>query len=63
MIHISGCICRFALGFCRNKKERTETLYQSFSPFMANPVDSDTVDDAPNRVQRRVHCTLSVSGV
>ena len=31
---IPGCICRFALGFCKNKKERTETLYQSFSPFM-----------------------------
>ena len=30
----NGCICRFALGFCKNKKKRTETLYQSFSPFM-----------------------------
>ena len=29
-----GCICRFALGFCKNIKKRTETLYQSFSPFM-----------------------------
>ena len=35
IIHISGCICRFAFGFCKNKKERTETLYQSFSPFMS----------------------------
>ena len=34
MIHNPGCICRFALGFYKNKKERTETLYQSFSPFM-----------------------------
>ena len=34
-IHNSGCICRFALEFCNYKKERTETLYQSFSPFMA----------------------------
>ena len=34
IIHISGCICRFALGFCKNIKKRTETLYQSFSPFM-----------------------------
>ena len=33
-IHNSGCICRFALEFCNYKKERTETLYQSFSPFM-----------------------------
>ena len=33
-IHIPGCICRFVLGFCKNKKKRTETLYQSFSPFM-----------------------------
>ena len=30
----SGCICRFELEFCKNKKERAETLYQSFSPFM-----------------------------
>ena len=34
IIHFSRCICRFALGFCKNKKERTETLYHSFSPFM-----------------------------
>ena len=34
IIHNPGCICRFALGFCNYKKERTETLYQSFSPFM-----------------------------
>ena len=33
-IHIPGCICRLALGFCKNIKKRTETLYQSFSPFM-----------------------------
>ena len=33
-VQYSGCICRFALGFCKNKKKRTETLYQSFSPFM-----------------------------
>ena len=36
-IHNSGCICRFALEFCNYKKERTETLYQSFSPFMVEP--------------------------
>ena len=34
IIHIPGCICHFALGFCKNIKKRTETLYQSFSPFM-----------------------------
>lgn len=34
IIHIPGGICRFALGFCKNIKKRTETLYQSFSPFM-----------------------------
>ena len=34
IIHIPGRICHFALGFCKNKKKRTETLYQSFSPFM-----------------------------
>ena len=33
-LQYSGCICRFALEFCNYKKERTETLYQSFSPFM-----------------------------
>lgn len=33
-LHIPGCIYRFALGFCKNIKKRTETLYQSFSPFM-----------------------------
>ena len=54
-IHNSGCICRFALEFCNYKKERTETLYQSFSPFMANLADYDTRDDAPCTVQQRVH--------
>ena len=34
LMQIPGCICRFALGFCKNIKKRTETLYQSFSPFM-----------------------------
>ena len=34
IIHIPGCICHFALGFCKNIKKRTETLHQSFSPFM-----------------------------
>ena len=43
IIHISGRICRFALGFCKNKKERTETLYQSFSPFMWNDSRNDTI--------------------
>ena len=32
---IPGGISRFALGFCKNKKKRAETLYQSFSPFMS----------------------------
>ena len=36
-MQIPGCICRFALGFCKNIKKRTETLYQSFSPFMEVP--------------------------
>ena len=43
IIHNPGCICRFALGFCRNKKKRTETLYQSFSPFMWNDSKNDTI--------------------
>ena len=34
LMQIPGCICRFALGFCKNIKKRTETLHQSFSPFM-----------------------------
>lgn len=40
IIHISGCICHFALGFCKNIKKRTETLYQSFSPFMVRPSEN-----------------------
>ena len=32
--HTKRRLCRFALGFCKNKKKRTETLYQSFSPFV-----------------------------
>ena len=32
--HIPGCICRFTLGISKSIKKRTETLYQSFSPFM-----------------------------
>ena len=30
---------------------------------MANPVDNDTVDDAPERVQRRVRCTRIIKHV
>ena len=36
-MQIPGFICRFVLGFCKNIKKRTETLYQSFSPFMEVP--------------------------
>ena len=43
IIHIPGGICRFALGFCKNMKKRTETLYQSFSPFMWNDSKNDTI--------------------
>ena len=43
IIQNPGCICRFTLGFCKNKKERTETLYQSFSPFMWNDSRNDTI--------------------
>ena len=39
----SGCICRFSLEFCKNKKQRTETLYQSFSPFMWNDSKTNTI--------------------
>ena len=35
VLHISGCICRFALGGIRKNKKRTKTLYQGLSPFMA----------------------------
>ena len=58
ILHIPGCICRFELGFCRNIKKRTETLYQSFSPFLANPVDCDTRDGCTRSGAGRVHCTL-----
>ena len=34
IIHIPGYICRFTLGIYKSIKKRTETLYQSFSPFM-----------------------------
>ena len=44
IIHIFGCIQRFALGFCKNIKKRTETLYQSFSPFMAEAVGFEPTD-------------------
>lgn len=43
IIHIFGCICRFTLEICKNIKKRTETLYQSFCPFMANPTEVDTI--------------------
>ena len=59
MIHISGCICRFTLGFCKNKKERTETLYQSFSPFMAKDAYFDTGDGC-TRWEITVHLAPNV---
>lgn len=53
IIHIPGCICHFALGFCKNIKKRTETLYQSFSPFMWNDSRNDTIHG--------FHCALGLS--
>ena len=41
-LQIPGCKSRFALGFCKNIKKRTETLYQSFSPYLANDPKCDT---------------------
>ena len=53
LMQIPGCICRFALGFCKNIKKRTETLYQSFSPFMWNDSRNDTIHG--------FHCALGLS--
>ena len=39
-----------------NAKRITHALYQNMGDEVANPVDIDTVDDAPERAQRRVHC-------
>ena len=56
-LHIPGCICRFALGFCKSIKKRTETLYQSFSPFMVEvrgiePLSEDSVSQfSPSAVR------------
>ena len=60
MIHISGCICRFTLGFCKNKKERTETLYQSFSPFMVDPRGVEPLsEDQTTRASPSAVCVLT----
>ena len=48
IIHIFGCICRFAFENCKNIKKRTETLYQSFSPFMAERVGFEPTDGCPS---------------
>ena len=37
-------------------KKKPLDAYQAVS-VLTNPVDIDTVDDAPERVQRRMHCT------
>ena len=42
-LQISGCKSRFAFGFCRNIKKRTETLYQSFSPYLRNDRENNTI--------------------
>ena len=55
IIHIPGCICRFALGFCKNIKKRTETLYQSFSPFMVEHTGFEPVTSTM-RMQRATNC-------
>ena len=41
-----------------NAKNITHALYQNMGDEVANPVDNDTVDDAPERVQRLLHCSL-----
>ena len=44
-----------------NAKRITHALYQNMGDEVANPVDNDTVDDAPERVQGRVRCILEAS--
>ena len=59
-IHNSGCICRFALEFCNYKKERTETLYQSFSPFMVDPRGVEPLsEDQTTRASPSAVCVLT----
>ena len=41
-----------------NAKNITHVLYQNMGDEVANPVDIDTVDDAPEKMQRRVQCTI-----
>ena len=40
-----------------NAKNITHALYKNMGDEVAHPVDIDTVDDAPEMVQRLVHCT------
>lgn len=42
-LQISGCKSRFAVGFCKTIKKRTETLYQSFSPYLRNDRENNTI--------------------
>ena len=46
-----------------NAKRITHALYQNMGDLVANPVDIDTVDDTPNRVQRLVHCTRIIEHI
>ena len=42
-LQISGCKSRFAVVFCKTIKKRTETLYQSFSPYLRNDRENNTI--------------------
>ena len=60
IIHISGCICRFAFEICMNIKKRTETLYQSFSPFMVEPRGVEPLsEDQTTRASPSAVCVLT----
>ena len=60
IIHIPGCICHFALGFCKNIKKRTETLYQSFSPFMVEARGVEPLsEDQTARISPSAVCVLT----
>ena len=41
-----------------NAKRITHALYQNMGDEVAHPVDTDTVDDAPERVQEWIQCIL-----
>ena len=63
IIHNPGYICRFAIGFCKNKKKRTETLYQSSAFLLRTGSQMGAYGEESNRLRFSIEYQYEIEGI